>query len=171
MTIYYFLASRFYCKTSRAHYLLLNWIARYVDQAASVELWLTNDEYPESWQADIQVKVESPPTPRAISRALDVDMLNCTRAGEGSFSARIIDPLCPWNEGCWRFESCDGKLEISKTSKADCVLTIQGLTSLISGTHDPHDISLHGWGDLDPAIQLILCEMFPRMNPFMHESF
>lgn len=106
-----------------------------------------------------------------MSRVLDVEKISGMNVGEGRFSARIIDPLCPWNEGSWHFESCDGKLEASKTSTADCELTIQGLTALIAGTHDPQDIPLHGWGDLNPATQLILCEMFPMMHPFMHESF
>jgi predicted acetyltransferase len=168
---YNFLASRFYYKTSRARYLLLNWIARHVDQADRAELWLAEDEYPESWLADIQVKVEALTLPRAMSRVLDIEKISGMSVGEGSFSARIIDPLCPWNEGCWRLESCDGKLETSKTSKAECELTIQGLTSLISGTHDPQDIPLRGWGDPDPALQTIQREMFPRMRPFLHEVF
>jgi len=171
VTKYNFLASRFYYKTCRARYLLLNWIARHVDQADRAELWLTEDEYPETWLADIQVKLESPTPPRAMSRVLEVEKISGMNVGGGRFSARIIDPLCPWNEGSWHFESCDGKLKASKTSTADCELTIQGLTALIAGTHDPQDIPLHGWGDLNPAIRLILCEMFPRMHPFMHESF
>src|SRR4030042_7104343 len=53
-----FAAIRFYYKTSRARYLLLNWIARHVDQAERVELWLPEDEYPETWLTDTQVKIE-----------------------------------------------------------------------------------------------------------------
>jgi len=91
--------------------------------------------------------------------------------GKGSFSARIIDGLCSWNEGYWRFESSDGKLYISKTSTPDCELTIQNLTALIVGMHDPQDVLLRGWDDPDLAIQSVQRAMFPRMSPFMHESF
>jgi predicted acetyltransferase len=170
VTKYNFVAFRFYYQTSRARYLMLNWIARHIDQADRAEVWLSDDEYPETWLADIQPKVES--TIRAaMSRILDVEKIGGMNVGSGSFSARVIDPLCPWNEGIWRFESRDGKLKISRTSKADCDLTIQGLTALIAGVHDPQDIPLRGWGNPDSALQSTQRELFTRMSPFLHENF
>ena len=170
VTKYNFVAYRFYYRTSRARYLMLNWIARHVDQADRVEIWLQVDEYPETWLADMEVKVETAIRP-AMSRVLDVERLGGMNIGEGSFTAQIIDPLCLWNEGAWQFESRDGKLEVSKTSKAECQLTVQGLTALINGTHDPQDFPLRGWGDPNPVFQSTMREMFPRMIPFMHENF
>lgn len=170
VTKYNFVASRFYYKTSRARYLMLNWIARHIDQADRVEVWLPDDEYPETWLADTQVKVESS-IRAAMSRVLDVNNIGGMDVGDGSFSARIIDPLCPWNEGSWRFESSDGKLQVFKSSKADCDLTIQGLTSLIAGIHDPQDIPPRGWGNPDIALQSIQRVMFPKMRPYIHEIF
>jgi predicted acetyltransferase len=170
VTKFNFVASRFYYKTSRARYLLLSWIARHVDQADRVELWLPDDEYPETWLVDIQVKVETT-IHAAMSRVLDVEKISGMNVGDGSFSARIIDPLCPWNEGCWHFESYDGKLRTSRTSKAECELAIQGLTALIAGIHDPQDIPLRNWGNPDSALQSIQRGMFPRMSPFLHEVF
>ena len=150
VTKYNFATYRFYYQTSRARYLMLNWIARHIDQADRAEIWLSDDEYPEMWLADLQVKVESAIRP-AMSRVLDVEKIGGMSVGNGSFSARIIDPLCPWNEGGWRFESRDGKLDVSRTTKADCELTIQGLTALIGGIHDPQDIPLRQWGNPDEA--------------------
>ena len=167
---YIFSAIRFYYQTSRARNLMLNWIARHIDQADRAEIWLPADEYPETWLADTQVKVESA-IRAAMSRVLDIEKIAGMNVGEGSFSAKIIDPICPWNEGTWRFELHDGKLQVSKTTKMECELTIQGLTALIAGAHDPQDIPLRGWGDPDPSTQSILRRMFPRMNPFMHENF
>ena len=100
---YNFVASRFYYRSSRARYLLLNWIARHIDQADRVELWLPPDEYPETWLADIQVKVETP-VRSAMTRVLNVAGMEGMNAGEGAFTTRILDPLCPWNEGIWRLE-------------------------------------------------------------------
>jgi predicted acetyltransferase len=170
VTKYNFAAYRFYYQTSRARYLMLSWIARHIDQAERAEIWLSEDEYPETWLSDLQVKVESSIRP-AMSRVLDIQKISGMRVGEGSFKARVIDPLCPWNEGCWRFESDNGGLQVSKVSTADCDLTIQGLTSLIAGVHDPQDFPLRGWGNPDLDLQSSLREMFPRMNPFMHEMF
>jgi hypothetical protein len=149
---------------------MLNWIARHVDQADRVELWLAADEFPESWLADLQVKVESAIRP-AMNRVLDVENLNGMCVGEGSFSAKITDPLCPWNAGDWLFEGSDGNLKVMKTINADCELAIQGLTALVAGTHDPQDFPLRGWGDPDSALQSIQSQMFPRLCPYMHEIF
>jgi len=170
VTKYNFVAYRFYYKTSRARYLMLNWMARHVDQANRVEIWLAADEYPELWLADMEVKVESAIRP-AMSRVLDVERLGGMNVGKGSFSAQVIDPLCPWNEGAWKFESSSGKLQVKKTLKAECQLTVQGLTALIAGSHDPQDFPLRGWGNPNPALQSTMREMFPGMSPFIHENF
>ena len=78
---YNFVASRFYYRSSRARYLLLNWIARHIDQADRVELWLPPDEYPETWLADIQVKVETPAR-SAMTRVLNVAGMEGMKPGK-----------------------------------------------------------------------------------------
>ena len=170
VTKYNFIAYRFYCRTSRARYLMLNWIARHIDQADRAEIWLQADEYPDLWLADIQVKAESA-VRAAMSRVLDVEKIGGMNVGEGSFSAQIIDPLCPWNESEWQFETKEGKLEVGKTSKAECQLTVQGLTALINGTHDPQELLLRGWGNPEPILQAVMRTMFPKAVPYLHENF
>jgi predicted acetyltransferase len=91
--------------------------------------------------------------------------------GAGSFSAHVTDPLLPSNEGCWKFESADGCLQVSKINEVDCELTIQGLTALVFGTHDLQDFPLRGWGDPTPEIQAVMRTMFPPCSPFLHEIF
>jgi predicted acetyltransferase len=163
-------AYRFYYITSRARYLLLDWIARHMDQADRVEIWLAPYEHPETWLTDIQVKIESQ-VRAPMSRVLNVAEIGGMETGEGSFSARLIDPVCSFNEGKWKFESIAGRLKVSKSNDADCELTIQGLTALIFGTHDPQDFSLHSWSNLTPEIQNIMRTMFPPRMPFLHENF
>jgi predicted acetyltransferase len=170
VTKYNFAAYRFYYQTSRARYLMLQWIARHIDQADRAEIWLSEDEYPETWLTDLQVKLEATVRP-AMNRVLDIEKMGGMRVGKGIFSARIIDPLCPWNEGGWRFESEDGKLAVSRTEKVDCELTIQGLSALVNGIYDPQDIPLRNWGSPDATLQAIQRDMFPKMSPYMHESF
>jgi hypothetical protein len=141
-----------------------------VDQADRVEIWLPADEHPDLWLPDIQVKIESA-IRAAMSRVLNVEKIGGMKVGEGGFSAQVIDPLCPWNEGTWGFESSEGKLKVEKTSKAECQLTVQGLTAFIAGTHDPQDFPLRGWGNPEPVLQSTMRKMFPRLSPFMHENF
>jgi predicted acetyltransferase len=170
VTKFNLVAYRFYYSTSRGRYLLLDWIARHIDQADRAEIWLAPDEHPETWLTDIQVKIESQ-VRAPMSRVLNLAEIGGMETGNGSFSARVIDPVCPFNEGKWKFESIEGRLKVSKSNEADCDLTIQGLTTLVFGTHDPQDFSLRGWGDPTPEIQKIMRAMFPSRTPFLHENF
>jgi predicted acetyltransferase len=170
VTKFNFVAYRFYYQTSRARYLMLNWIARHIDQADRAELHLSPDEYPETWLSDLDVKVEAAIRP-GMNRVLDIEKLAGMNVGDGEFSVKVIDPLCPWNEGRWQFAGHDNKLAVSKTSQAECELTIQALSALIAGTRSPQDFTFRGWGNPDSKTQTRMQEVFPGMIPFMHENF
>jgi hypothetical protein len=161
---------RFYYETSQGRYLLLQWIARHIDQADRVELWLAPAEQPETWLADMQVKTESD-IRAAMGRVLDVAQIGGMMAGSGCFTARISDTLCPWNEGVWQFEPVDGALRVSTGEHPDCDLTIHGLTALVYGTHDPGDFAIRGWGNPSPAVQAAMRAVFPAQTPYLHERF
>jgi len=161
---------RFYALTGQGRYLLLAWIARHVDQAERVEMTLPPYELPETWIADLNVKPE--PIFRApMGRVVDVAGIGGMQTGSGRFSARVSDPLCPWNERVWAFETRDGALQVTAASAPDCELAIQGLAALIYGTHDPADFPIRGWGDPSPGVQQTMRAMFPPRLPHLHESF
>jgi predicted acetyltransferase len=166
-------AARFYYLTSRARALLLEWIARHIDQAAQVEINLAPYEQPELWLTDLKVKTSTrEPTP--MGRVLDLARLGGMHTSPGSFTALVSDPVCPWNTGCWRFETRDGCLQVSpaqQQSAAEGELSIQAVTALVYGTLDPQDFSLRGWGDPSPALQATLRTMFPKMTAHLHEEF
>jgi hypothetical protein len=165
-------AFRFYYHTSQGRYLLLQWIARHIDQANRVELWLAPYELPETWLSDMDVKIETAYFAPMV-RIVDVAGLGSCgiRTKPGSFAAQITDPLCPWNEGTWRFQTADGVLQVSPTESTDCMVSIQALASLVYGTHDPGDFCFRGWGDPSSQVQETMREMFPRLLPHMHEMF
>jgi hypothetical protein len=93
--------------------------------------------------------------------------------GPGRFTARVVDPLCPWNEGIWRFETVDGLLQVSAAgaNAAGCDLSIQALAALVYGTHDPGDFAIQGWGNPSPDVQGAMRAMFSPMVPHLHERF
>ncbi len=169
-TQYHFRAMRFYYNSSQARYLLLQWIARHVDQAEQVELRLAPGEQPETWLADLQVKTESD-VRAPMGRVLDVALIGGMTTGPGRFTARITDPICPWNEGVWRFESADGVLGVAPGERPDCDLAIQGLAALVYGTHEPDSFPIRGWGNPSPAVQAAMRAMFLPMIPHLHERF
>ncbi|MEJ2208079.1 MAG: GNAT family N-acetyltransferase [Anaerolineae bacterium] len=163
-------ALRFYYDTSQARYLLLQWIARHVDQAAEAEIWLAPYEQPETWLAGIGVRTESQ-VRAPMARVVDVAGLGGMRTGPGHFSARIHDPLCPWNESAWSFETAGGVRQVTPAAEASCDLSIQGLTALVYGTHDPGDFRFLGWGDPPPEVQAAMRAVFPPQVPYLHEYF
>ena len=169
-TRFNFIAPRFYYSTPRARYMLLDWIARHVDQADRAEIWLPPNETPELWLSDLKMKVESTPD-MPMARVLDIERMGGMEVGEGRITINVTDPLCPWNEGNWCLESKEGKLEVTKASQAECMLTIQALTGLVMGTHDPECLSFRGWAQPTPAQCTNLRRLFPKLIPHMHEAF
>lgn len=91
--------------------------------------------------------------------------------GKGTFSVKIIDPLCPWNEDVWQFESIDGSLQVTKVTQSDCELTIQDLSALIAGTRDSQDFPILGLGNPNSDLQAEMRGIFPAARPYMHENF
>lgn len=164
-----FKAERFFYTTVQGRYLLLEWLARHVDQTREVSLVLPPGELPETWWLDLQPKTTS--IESALGRVLDVTRLAGIEVGPGQFTARISDPFCPWNEGCYRFASDGGCLDITPSVGAECTLSIEALTGLVYGIRDPEVFALEGWGDPSPDLQATMRSMFPACLPFLHEEF
>ncbi len=163
--------SRFYTHTAAGLYLLLEWFARHVDQVERVEVRLPPTELPETWWPDMAtLKTERVWPP--MGRVLDVARIGGMAGGDGRFTARISDPLCPWNEGVWTFAGEGGVLTVTPAAAApDCTLTIQGLSALVYGAHDPALFATLGWGDPAPELQATLRAVFPALLPYLHEEF
>ncbi len=163
-------ASRFYYASSQGRYLLLEWLARHVDQVKTVEINLPSVENPDTWLADMNVEFSSLEPP--LGRVIDVAGIGGLKTGPGRFTARVHDPQCPWNEGCFTFETVDGLLQVSRADDhVDCDLGINGLAALVYGTHDPEDFALRDWGNPSPTVQVVQRTMFPAMKPHLHSHF
>ena len=97
-TKFLFRALRFYYDSAQGRTLLLQWIARHVDQADRVELWLAPDEQPETWLADLQVKTESD-TLAPLGRVLDVAGSGGWRLGRGDLPPASPTPSARGTRG------------------------------------------------------------------------
>jgi predicted acetyltransferase len=170
VTEFTFRADRFYYTAQQGKYLLLAWIARHIGQANQVEISLPSYETPETWLADIRPKLK-PIFFAPMGRVLDVAGLGGMETGPGDFSAYIRDQLCPWNQSVWRFETLDGRLQVSPGQEADCELEIQGLSALVYGTQEPAEFELRGWGEPGVDVQQVMKAMFPPMIPHHHEYY
>jgi predicted acetyltransferase len=159
----------FWYDSMQGRYLLLEWCARHIDQIKEVEIVLPPSEHPETWWPDMKISVTSIKPP--LGRIINVSRLSGLHAGSGGFTARIHDEYCPWNEGTYQFTSIDGRLRISESSNPDCELSIQALTSLIYGTHEPATFALRDWGDPSTELQIVMRDMFPALQPYLREEF
>ncbi len=160
---------KFHYDNSQAKYLLLEWFARHADQIKDVELKLPPYELPETWFPDMNITIGSAHAPMA--RIIDLQKMAGMQSGPGQFSAYVNDVQCPWNSGSYRFETVDGLLHISQSSKTDCHLSIQALSALVYGTHDPETFALREWGNPTPEIQASMRSMFPSALPYLYETF
>lgn len=165
-----FRATRFFAHTSQGKYLLLSWIARHIDQANLVEMWLPPYEFPETWMPDLFVTPDKS-FRGGMGRVLDVRSIEGMEVGQGSFAARIHDPICPWNEGVWRLNAQDGRLQVREAGHPDCELSIQGFSALIYGTNDPADFEYRDWGKPSIELQQVIRSMFPVKSPYLYENF
>ena len=162
---------RFLYNNNRGRFLLLHWLARHADQASEIEISLAPYELPETWLADMDVRIGTPDGDTPMGRVLDVQRIGGLRTGPGAFTARVHDEVAPWNNGGFRFETVDGALRVSEGTDAECDLTIQALSALVYGTHDPDVFALRGWGEPSPRLQATMRAMFPLQRPYLHEEF
>ena len=165
-------AGRFYYHTPAGRYLLLQWIARHVDQASRVELTLSPAEQPETWMPDIRGAMTTiHRTPNA--RVLDVAALAGMCVGEGCAVVALKDGLCPWNEGVWTLEGAEGRLHALRGGDARhaAPLGMQALSALVFLGTDPAEFSPRGWGQPDRQQQATLRKLFPPAVPYLHEGF
>lgn len=160
---------RFFYTTSAGKYLLLDWFARHVDQVEDVRIKLPPAEHPELWLTDLDITLKGAFTP--MGRVADVMGLAGLPVGDGRFTVQVDDPLCGWNNGALTFQGTSGKLSVTRAASAEYTLTIQGLSALVYGTHDPADFPLMGWSDADPATLAEMGRVFPRLMPYLHETF
>jgi predicted acetyltransferase len=157
---------------SLGRFLLLQFAAKHLDQTTEVDIRrLHPDARPETWMSDLAVKSDPDIWLTPMGRVINVQALEGMQVGNGAFSTKISDPQCSWNNAIFRFESVNGLLQISKAEKADCDLTIQGLSALIYGSHNPDDFQWRNWGNPSAETLAVMTSMFPPMQPYLFVVF
>ncbi len=156
----------FHYSTPRGKFLLLDWIARHVDQVSKVELRIHPAISGENLFTDLTPQHEGlffPP----MGRVIDLEQLAGLPVGEGEITLQITDTDCDWNIGVWKLTGSDGELKIDKGGNPECSLTIHALAALVYGVYDPEEFLLRKWGDPNVEQQILLRRMFPPAIPFL----
>jgi predicted acetyltransferase len=158
-----------YCHPA-GKFLLLDWIARHIDQTTTVSLSLAPGLFGETLFTDIRPDW-APLFVAPMGRVLDVERISGMLVGEGAIALELQDADCPWNARRWHFTGTEGTLTVQTCNHADCELSIQALSALIYGVMDPAEFALRGWGNPTPAQQATLRQMFPPAVPFLHAMY
>jgi predicted acetyltransferase len=161
--------THFWYTDSLGRYLLLEWLARHIDHVKEIEIKLPPFEHPETWWPDMEIHVSSVEPP--LGRIIDITRINGMQVGRGRFTARVSDEYCPWNEGNYLFECVNNRLQIQPYETAECELSIQAISALIYGTHEPESFAIRGWGNPSLSIQATMQHMFPPQQPYLYERF
>ncbi|MFJ8690532.1 GNAT family N-acetyltransferase [Micromonospora wenchangensis] len=154
--------------------LLLQFLARHVDQVKTVSLTVAAGELAELWDTDLEVtetgRVALPGEPAPMGRLLRVDALDGMPCGAGDVTVQIVgDELIA---GSYRLIGELGSMITEQTTlRPTAVLTVAGLSGLAFGVLDPVDINARQLGTVDPASIEPLRHLFPRASPYLFSTF
>jgi predicted N-acetyltransferase YhbS len=153
--------------------LLLQFLARHVDQVARVTLTVGPDDVPELWGTDLSAvtegKVDYPRDNAPMARVLDVPALAGSETGAGHVTVEIVgDELIG---GVWTLAGEDGRLAVGKGGTPSATLTAAGFSGLVYGVLDPVEVLTRGLGDVPADAVAPLSALFPRRLPYLFADF
>jgi GNAT superfamily N-acetyltransferase len=153
--------------------LLLQFLARHVDQVATVSLIVTPDENPELWATDLAVRTVSsvafPGSPAPMARVLSVPGLAGIAVGAGAVTVEVVDD--PYVGGVHALAAGPDGLEVGSGGRPAATLTAAGLSALVYGVLDPAELPLRGLGAVPGDAAAALRRLFPPRTPFVYAVF
>jgi predicted acetyltransferase len=153
--------------------LLLQFLARHIDQVSRVVVTVSTDDVPELWGTDLTVttegKVAYPRNGGPMVRVLNMTALSGTAVGTGDVTIEIPDDELIG--GVWRLTGDDGRLTVAKGTTPSATLTVAGLSGLVYGVLDPVEVFTRGLGTLSPEAIAPLATLFPRQMPYLVADF
>ncbi|WP_328460970.1 GNAT family N-acetyltransferase [Actinoplanes sp. NBC_00393] len=153
--------------------LLLEFLARHVDQLARIVLGVGTDDVPELWATDLSAvtegKVDYPRDNAPMARVLNVPALAGSRVGSGAVTVEIVgDDLIG---GVWRLAGEDGQLTVGAGGTPAATLTAAGFSALVYGVLDPVEVLTRGLGDVPAEAFGPLSALFPKQMPYLFADF
>ncbi|WP_306205046.1 GNAT family N-acetyltransferase [Actinoplanes sp. RD1] len=155
--------------------LLLQFLARHVDQVAKIVVQIGTDEVPELWGTDFVVttegRVDHPRRGGPMVRLLAIEALNGlhTPAELGVTVEVTGDELLA---GRYRISGEAGTLAVEESKdEPAATLTCAGLSALAYGVLDPVEVVVRGFGQVDGAAVEALGALFPKQMPYLFANF
>jgi predicted N-acetyltransferase YhbS len=159
-----------------ARALLLQFIARHVDQVVKVTATVAPDELPELWSTDLDTVTEAKaafPSHAPMARVLSLDALAGMAVGPGRVRVEVPDD--PFVAGSYLLDGTAGALEVSRAAATGPVptatLTAAGLSALVYGVLDPVEVAIRGLGAVPDDAAAELRTMWSRQIPYLTVGF
>ncbi|MDI5937070.1 hypothetical protein QLR68_02360 [Micromonospora sp. DH15] len=159
-----------------ARALILQFLARHVDQVERIRLRIAADELPELWLTDLAVHVEAqvarPGSSAPMARLLALDALAGLPAGPGRVRVELTGDR--WLAGTHLLDGATGRLELSGDATGSvpaATLTAAGLSALAYGVLDPAEVDVRGLGRVPADAAAELRRLFPRRWPYLFADF
>jgi predicted N-acetyltransferase YhbS len=153
--------------------LLLQYLARHVDQVGRIVVSVDTGEVPELWGTDMNVTTEAtvayPTATAPMARVLRVEALEGTPVGEAGVTVEVADG--PLITGVYRLESEAGRLRVGLGGRPQARMTSAGFSGLVYGVLDPEDVLPRGFGEVDADAIEPLRTLFPRTMPYVFSDF
>ncbi|WDZ86252.1 GNAT family N-acetyltransferase [Micromonospora cathayae] len=164
-----------------ARTLLLQFLARHVDQVDRVSVVVAPGELPELWLTDLAVvcetRVTRPDHSAPMVRLLSTDALAGLPAGAGRCRVELTGDR--WLAGTYLLDGTTGHLEVlpgttgtaGGAATPTATLTAAGLSALAYGVLDPAEVVVRGLGAVPADAVGELRRLFPRELPYLHAGF
>jgi predicted acetyltransferase len=164
--------SKFLYTTSEGKYLLLEFLARHIDQVKSINMPLYAHENIENWIFDLRPEIRSREwVPTAMGRIINLSLLSGIYVRPGKLFVNVVDEQLPKNNGSWEFSEENGMLKLQKVGEAKGKISIQALSAIVYGTYTIEDIQFQSEVELhDDQIQT-LKDMFSTQKVSLNENF
>lgn len=167
------LGSNLFSTSPLGRALLLQFLARHVDQVASIEVFLGADELPDLWGTDMTMTVSAtwkgPLESAPMVRVLDVPGLAGSHVGSGGLTVEVVDDELIG--GVWQLGADDGRLTVKPGGTPSATLTAAGFSALAYGALDSAEVFTRGLADLDADTMTRLDTLFPRRMPYLFAEF
>ncbi|MFG1609551.1 enhanced intracellular survival protein Eis [Actinoplanes sp. NPDC049265] len=153
--------------------LLLQFLARHVDQVRRCSVWVGPDAVPELWGTDLEVTLEGlvdfPTHGGPMARVLDMRGLDGMGAGDGDVTVEVVDD--PFVAGVHRLVGEGGRLSVTTGGAPRARLSVAGLSALVYGVLDPVEVMTRGLGQIEYTAVDALRALFPRELPYLFADF
>ncbi|WP_067504072.1 enhanced intracellular survival protein Eis [Actinoplanes sp. TFC3] len=158
-----------------ARTLLLQYLARHVDQVARVQVKISTDEVPDLWGTDLAVltegRTEFPRQGAPMVRLLSMRALNGLHT-PASLDVTVEVTGDSFLAGRYRIAGDAGSLAVEETKDdPQATLTCAGISALAYGVLDPLEVTLRGFGQVDTDALEMLGALFPKKMPYLFADF